>query len=110
MENIELIISLATTAASLLALCVGFVAKLIKSVKGKIKAISELKLFNALMPLVEIVEEFTDYSGEEKKQYVLEKAYKFALENDLPFDAEAVSDRIEQLVDLTLNVNKRVSG
>ena len=108
MENIEVIISLAATAASLLGLCVGFIAKLINSVKGKIKAVSELKLFEALMPLVEIAEEFTDFSGGEKKQYVLEKADKFALENGIDFDAEAVSDRIEQLIDLTLNVNKRV--
>ena len=107
MENIEIIISLAAAVAGLIGALIGCAVKVFRSVKGKIKAHGELDLLDELMSLVEIAEEFTGYSGEEKRDYVLKKADNFARESGIEIDLALAGDRIEQLIDLTKNVNKR---
>ena len=107
MENIEVIISLALAVAGLICALIGCAVKVFRSVKGKIKAYGELALLDELMSLVEIAEEFTDYSGGEKRDYVLKNVDSFARESGIDIDLALAKKRIEQLVDLTKNVNKR---
>lgn len=105
MENLELILSLAGTALSLFIACVIFIAKLIRGYITKKKLKNSYVLLDAVAPLMEIAETFTNYSGEEKKEYVMTKVNQFAIENGITFNADAVTAKIEELIQLSKNVN-----
>lgn len=106
MENLEIILSLAGTALSLFAACVAFAVRLYKRIKESIKEKGETAVLDAVLPLVEIAETLGG-SGEDKKSFVLSKLGEYAENNDIEFDAGGVSDKIEQLIELTKQVNKR---
>ena len=105
MENLELIITLAGTTFSLLITCAIFIIKLIKTWRDKKTFLDNLILEEAITPLMEMAEKFLNYSGEEKKEFVLTKINQFALENKLYFNAEIISDKIEKLIELSKQVN-----
>jgi hypothetical protein len=105
MENLEIIISLAGTAISLFIASVTFIVKLIQGYIAKKKLKNNYVLLDAIAPLMEIAEEFTNYSGEEKKEYVMTKANQFAIENGIEFDQKAVSEKIEEMIKLSKTVN-----
>ena len=107
MENLEIILSIAATAIGLLVTTITFLVKFIKN--GKLKRAAEhiVKIGNAIVPYIEQAEKFIGYSGEEKKEYVMTKANQFAIEKGIDFDANAVSNKIEELVSLTKQVNVR---
>ena len=102
MENLELIVSLAGTALSLFIACVLFIVKIIRGYITKKKLKNSYVLLEAVM---EIAEQFTNYSGEEKKEYVMTRVNQFALENKIKFDSEAVNEKIEELIGLSKKVN-----
>lgn len=107
MENFEVILSLIGTSMSLLVACIVFLIKLIKSVRfKKIKQNLDL-LLEAVAPIVEIAEGYANFSGEEKKEYVLTKVNQFAIENGIAFDTKLISDKIEDLIALSKKVNSR---
>ena len=110
MENLEIILSAAGTALGLFVTTVTFLAKFIKNAKGKKVAENIVKIGNAMIPYIQEAETFLNYSGEEKKQYVMTKANQFAIDNNIPFDAEAVSDKIEELIGLTNQVNVKTGS
>ena len=105
MENIELILSLAGTAVSLFIACVLFIVKIIRGYASKKKLTNSYVLLDAVAPLMEIAETFTNYSGEEKKEYVMTKLNQFAIENGITFDKQAVINKIKELITLSKNVN-----
>ena len=105
MENLELIVSLAGTALSLFIACVLFIVKIIRGYITKKKLKNSYVLLEAVEPLMEIAEQFTNYSGEEKKEYVMTRVNQFALENKIKFDSEAVNEKIEELIGLSKKVN-----
>jgi hypothetical protein len=107
MENLELILSSASAGAGLLATSVTFLVKFIKSAKAKKIAENVIKICAAVVPLIEQAERFSDYSGEEKKEFVMTKANQFAIDNGMPFDKALVSEKVEELVDLSKQINKR---
>lgn len=109
MENIEIIISIASAALGLLITTVTFLSKFVTNAKAKKAMENIVKIGNAVIPYIEEAETFVHYSGEEKKQYVLTKANMFAIENKIKFNEQAVSEKIEELVTLTKQVNKRGS-
>lgn len=109
MENLELIVSLAATAASTLIACVTFIVKAVRAIRARVKSEGKTALLDAVAAAVEAAEALTNYSGAEKKAYVIMKMNKFAIENGIEFDLEAVSEKIEQLVELSKRVNKRES-
>ena len=100
LSMIGAIIGLAITAAT-------FILKFVKSVKAEKAAEAVIQIGNAVLPFMKEAETFTKYSGREKKEYVLIKANEFAVEHGMPFDAEQVSVKIEELIALTKTVNKR---
>lgn len=112
MENLEIILSAAGTALGLLVTTVTFLAKFIKNAKAKKVAENIVDISNALIGYIEEAETFLNYSGEEKKQYVMTKANQFAIESGIKFDAETVSAKIEELVGMTkqVNTNKSVTA
>ncbi len=109
MENIEIIVSIASAALGLLVTTVTFISKFVTNAKAKKAMENIVKIGNAVIPYIREAEAFAHYSGEEKKQFVMTKANRFAINNDLEFDEQAVSDKIEELVALTKQVNKRGS-
>lgn len=107
MENIELIISLAAAAVSLLAACAAFIVRMIKAVKAKIKSDGASAVLDCLAGFIETAEGLTGLSGSEKLTYVLARAESFAAENGFDFDGQSVTAKIEQLIDLSRLVNGR---
>jgi hypothetical protein len=107
MENLQIILSVAGTALGLLITAVTFITKFIKNSKAKKAMESVVEIGNAVLPYIRQAETFLNYSGNEKKEYVLTKANQFALEHGMQFDAVAVGEKIEELVTLTKTVNAR---
>lgn len=109
MSQIEEIITIISAALGLIITITGFLIPLVKSTKAKKSLIAENKLTGALQNMVIEAEKFVNYSGEEKKQYVMTKAYKYAVENKIPYDENAVSEKIEDLVALSKQVNVKTA-
>ena len=107
MENFEVVLSLAGTALSLLITSIIFVVRLVKAVREKRNMQSSSFLYETVAPLMEIAENFSNYSGEEKKQFVLTKVNQFAIENGLKFDAETTAAQVEKLIELTKKINAK---
>lgn len=105
MENIELIISLASAAGSLLVACAAFIIKLVKNIKSKIKAEGKLAITDILTGLVETAESLDGFSGAEKLGYVLDAAASYASAKKIDFDETAAKDKIEELIQLSKLVN-----
>lgn len=91
MENLEVILSLVGTSLSLLVAGVVFLIKLIQSVHSKKNKQNNDLLLEAVAPIVEIAEGYTNYSGEEKKEFVMTKVNQFAIENGIAFDTNRIS-------------------
>lgn len=105
MQNIQIIISLAGTTFGFIATTATLLLKFIKSSKAKKAAEQVIKITNEIVPYIEQAETFMNYSGVEKKEFVMTKANQFAITYGLFFDATAVSDKIEELVQLSKTVN-----
>ena len=107
MENLEVILSLIGTSLSLFVACIVFLIKLIKCVRSK-KCKQNLDLLlEAVAPIVEVAEGYENFSGEEKKEYVMTKVNQFAIENGITFDTKLISNKIEELIVLSKKVNSR---
>ena len=107
MENFEVVLSLAGTALSLLITSIIFVVRLVKAVREKRNMQSSSFLYETVARLMEIAENFSNYSGEEKKQFVLTKVNQFAIENGLKFDAETTAAQVEKLIELSKKINAK---
>ncbi len=105
MEKIEQIIIIAANCLGLLATFTGFLIPLVKNVKAKNKLVAINKLTSTLQTLIIEAEEFTNFTGTEKKEYVMTKANRYAIKNRIPFDEQLVSDKVEDLVALSKEVN-----
>ena len=105
MENIKEIITIASAAMGLLATFTGFLIPLVKNVKAKNKLAALNKLTTVLQSLIVDAEKYVNFSGEEKKAYVVTNANRYALDNKIAFDEHMVSDKVEELVALSKAVN-----
>lgn len=97
MDKIKIIISLLATTLSLL-----FASSL-----SLFKFINSKKLNKKIIDLIKIAKEFTNYSGIEKKEYVLTKLNQLSIDNKVNFDIEKASSKIEELISLSKNVNAK---
>ncbi len=107
MEKLEIILSLAGTAIGFLATAVTFILKFIKNEKARKAAEQTIQIGNAVLPYIKQAETFAHYSGAEKKEFVMTKANQFAIARKIAFHPEAVGEKIEELVKLTKEVNRR---
>lgn len=105
MEEIEIILSLLGTCLGLTITVLTFLVKGRKSIKGKKTAESLLEVCNILMPYITQAEKLVNYSGKEKKEYVLTKANQYAIENGIKFNELEISEKIEELIGFTKEVN-----
>lgn len=107
MENLEEIITIVTACLGFIATVTGFLIPLVKNVKAKNKLTALNKLSTTIQSLMVDAETHANFTGEEKKDYVLTKANRYAIDNDIPYDEQAVSAKVEDLVALSKEVNKR---
>jgi len=107
MEKLEVILSLAGTALGFLVTAATFIAKFTKSAKAKRIAEQTIKIGDAVLPYIKQAESFLHYSGPEKKEFVMTKANQYAIEQGISFNAMLAGEKIEELVKLTKEVNKR---
>jgi len=107
MEHLATIITLASTVAGLIATAATFMGKFIKTEKEKRKAEQTIRICDAIMPFIRQAEAFLNYSAKEKKEFVITKANQFAIEHKIPFNAVLIDGKIEELVRLTREVNRR---
>ena len=107
MEKLEYIFSLVGTVLSFLVALLTLVLKLMKVLKDKSITEDREKLVEKLLELVVEAEGMLDYSGKEKKVYVMEKISEFASEKEIDTDIEFISEEIEKLVKLSKHVNAR---
>lgn len=108
MNQLQEILTVGATALSLLVGLLTFLIKFIKNEKAKKILQNTLKLTEALQPLIINAESFINFSGAEKKEYVLTKANQFALDNHMKFDGEHMSALIDEMVETTKKVNMRI--
>lgn len=109
MENAEIIISLAGTVISLIIAVITFIAKFLKSEKAKTTAENIVQICDEILPLIKQAEQFVNFSGQEKKEYVMTLMRKYALDNGIYLDCQMLAEKIDELVALTKNVNVKDS-
>lgn len=107
MDKLEQIIAIISACLGLIGTITGLLISLVKNVKAKNRLTTINKLTVALQAFVEDAETFVNYSGAEKKEYVMTKANRFAIDNNIPYDETAVSDIIENIVKISKSVNVR---
>jgi hypothetical protein len=107
LEKIEVILSIAGTILGLAVTALTFIVKFAKTAKAKRWAQQFVKISNAIVPYIEQAEKFSHYSGAEKKEFVITKVNRFAIENGLEFNATEISAKIEEFVTLSKQINMR---
>lgn len=105
LDNLELWISIFVVILFLFIGMIICILRLIIVKKSKKKFQDETDLLNAVAPIMEIAEKYTNYSGAEKKEYVLTRINQLAIENGIEYNVQAVSAKIEELINLTKEVN-----
>lgn len=109
MEHIERIITIVSACLGLIATAIGFLIPLVKNVKTKNRLSAVKKLTDTLHSLIIEAETFVNFSGAEKKEYVMTKANRYAIDNKIPYNEADVSEKIEDLISISKEVNKRES-
>lgn len=99
----DAIIKMVSLGVSLLISIFGFVVAVIKEVK--LKKWDQIK--SVLITFIERAEEYTTYSGAEKKTAVLQWTKEFCDSHNINFDVDKVSNEIEELITLTKKVNNK---
>lgn len=103
--DLEFIFSMIGTCLGIIITILTFIIKMSKNTKVRKKAEKLLLLTNQINTFVKEAEGFTNYSGSEKKNYVLTKMNQFSIDNKIKYDEDYVSNKIEELIDTTKVVN-----
>lgn len=116
--NIADILTWVVFVLSFLSGCVSILIPYMKTVKAKknaekvVQALSGFEMLcSSIQPLVRKAEQFKNFSGPERKEWVMTQLRVFALQNSIAFDENAVSEKVEEIVKTTkeVNVNTNVS-
>jgi hypothetical protein len=95
------------TILTFLALIIGFLVKVTKSEKLR-KFAERLNFFHSKLEiLVKQAEEFINFKGSDKKEWVLTKMNQLCIDNGISFDKQIASDLVEDIIETTKKVNKR---
>lgn len=103
--DLEVILSILGTGLGIFITILTFIIKMTKNTKIRKHAERLLALTNQLSVFVEEAESFRNYTGEEKKNYVLTKMNRYSLDNKLEYDEEYISKKLEELIETTKKVN-----
>jgi len=107
MEHIATIISLVGTALGLLTTAITFFVRFLRSARGRKVAENVLEINDVLLSFIKQAEMLVGQTGPDKKEFVMNKALQFAIERNITFNPSAVNEKIEELVQLTNEVNIR---
>lgn len=107
LENIKDIIGIIATAIPLIIAVATFVAKNSKNKKLAKLAENINLITREVQKYVIAAEQFINYSGADKKEWVKTKVNQFAIAHKINYDEELVSNLIEEIVGLTKRVNSR---
>lgn len=105
LDKVELFLSFLVTVFGLLISTFTFLLKSVKNGKAKQIAQQILNVTEAMIPYIEQAEKFLNYSGEEKKAYVITRIKEYAIENKIKIDNDFIDKKIEEFVELTNKVN-----
>lgn len=105
LEDIKLCLSFLAPVLGLLCTTAVFLKKFVKN-KNLKKILEKAEIITKeIIPCILEAEKFVNYSGEEKKTYVMTKLNQFAIANNIIFDEATTSSKVEELVALTKEVN-----
>lgn len=62
-------------------------------------------VIDIILEAMTTVENFANYTGEEKKEYVKTKVNQYCIENKIKYDAELTETNIEKMIDFSKGVN-----
>lgn len=88
----------------------GSLVTIVSWILGLIAAIKKKqwnKVAKMTLDMMKKAENFTHYSGEEKKAFVMTSVNRFAMEKRYGFNSEKVSDFIEKSIEATKRINRR---
>lgn len=105
LEDIQLFLPFLAPALGLLFTTIVFLKKFVKNKKLKKVLEKAEEITKEIIPCIMEAEKFVNYTGEEKKNFVMTKLNQFAIVNNIKFNEEETSNKIEQLVSLTKEVN-----
>lgn len=105
LENIRLYLSFLAPALGLLCTTIIFLKKFVKNKRLKRILEKTKAITKEIIPCIMEAERFTNYNGLEKKTYVMTKLNQLAIANNVSFDEESTSSKVEELVSLTKAVN-----
>ena len=97
------VVTCVTTGLSILATIFGGKWK---GLYKNVKAVNEKT--NKLIELIELAETHEAYSSEDKLQFVVSNYRQYCYDSKIPFVEQDTIDQINELVDMTNNVNKGV--
>ena len=110
--NISEILTWVVFGLSFLSGLVSILIPYLKTAKAKknaecvVKALTGMEvIINSIQPLVIRAEQFRNFSGAEKKEWVMTQLRIIALEKNLIVDEKLVSDKVEEIVATTNKVN-----
>jgi hypothetical protein len=104
---LEIIISLGGTILGLALTALTFFVRHVKCKKAQKIAEQVIRIGNAVLPYITEAENFQAFSGQEKKAYVMTRAIMFAIQNRIKFNEQQVSEKIEEIIELTKQVNTK---
>lgn len=107
MENIKDILWIISAVVGILVTGIGFLIPLVKNQKVKKTLIVANKIALFVQTACTEAEKFVNYTGAEKKAYVITQAKEYAVANNINFNEEQVSEMIEQFITLSKLINKR---
>jgi len=107
-ENIEAIIALVVALVGLFGTVVTLIAKLKGSKKLLDFAEKFTKVSNEVIKYIEEAEELLNFTGLEKKQWVVHKIKLFAESIGFPIDESMIENLIETAITFSKKVNKRI--
>ena len=98
---------IAAAALPFIITATAYIAANAKNKKKKEHAENWNKIAKAAQVYVTDAEQFVNFAGSEKKEWVLTKINQYAIEKKIQFDARQASALIEDIVQLSKKVNGR---
>lgn len=107
--NTETIMTVCALIGTLLSLLGLFFSLLAKSKNKKARTIAEsmLEVIDFCKDAVRIAEEFTNFSGEEKKAYATTLVKQKCIEEGIKINDTEISNDIENIISISKNINSR---
>ena len=105
-ETIIAICSLIGTILSILGIFFSLLAKT-KNKKARNIAERMLKVIDFSKDAVKMAEQFTNFTGKEKKEYAMTLVKQCCIECGIPINDEEISNNIEDVISISKSINFR---